>query len=263
MGKIKFAVDKAAFDSAGFAEPPKPGVYTAKIAEINAGFSKGEDGKPDPQRPRLEVIWEITDKRYKGARIWDYVTFGTNTQWKLAQFLNALGLGSKDNVSGEFDTKKLAPKGTDIGKTGKPIAWTSSGSAEARLRVRAGTNQSGEYRAEVGAILPMADEDEDAVDEFGDDAETEEETEEKEEVEEVEDDGEFEDDGEAEEVEEVTIYDADELKAMAPADIKELATYWEIDFKGKKKSEVIAAIAKAQDDFTSEAAAEDDDDMPF
>lgn len=245
MAKIKFAVEPEAFDQTGFAEPAKPGTYIHQVKEINAGYSKGDDGQEDKTRPRLEVIWENVDPKAAkmgveggsavGSRVWDYVTFGKGSQWKLAQFTRAFGLADKGKPSGEFDTAKLAEKVTDIDKTGKKVTKeTKHPGAKAKLRLTAGSDQDGNYRSKVGSILPLGGDDGDVEsDGFGE--------------EEVVDD---------EVAEETTGYTEADLKAMLVPALKEVATALSVEFKGLKKSEVVAAILAAQ-----EAAAEEDDDM--
>lgn len=266
MAKIKYKIaDADAFDS-GYAEPPKPGgPYAAKVAEINAGFSKGDDGKPDKNRPRLQVITEITDVRFKGARVWDYITFSPNTEWKLANFLTAFGLGDKGNPSGEFDTKKLAPKGSDVEKNGKVVEWTTkSPGAPCRVVIRGGTDQNDNYRAEIRTYLPVGEDDEEPdADDFDDNAAAD--------VDEADGDDDFDegdgDDADADDEDDEMEDDEDEghteeeLKAMVPDDLKALAKELDIKVKGKKKSEVIALILAAES--AEDEDDDDDDEEPF
>ncbi len=173
MPKIKFDVsgsdpNKAIQDS----EPPKPGVYRCKVDEINAGFTKGEDGKPDKTRPRLEVIYRITVGKSKGAPLWDYVSFSEAAQWKLDQFLQAMGIATAKKRKGEFDTAKL------IGKVVK-------------VRVVKDPN-SEDYRPKVKGVFAPGEDDEDE-----DGADEEEVDEDDEEEEDDEDDTEDEDDEES------------------------------------------------------------------
>lgn len=255
MAKIKFQVEPEAFDQTGFAEQPKPDVYEAKILEINAGYSKGEDGKEDKTRPRLEVIYEITDPKAAtkgndggsavGARIWDYVTFSASTKWKLAQFTRAFAGADKSKPSGEFDTAKLAEKITDIDKNGKKVTKeTGHEGAKCKLRLRADSDQEGNYRAKVGSILPLskdADAEESIV---------------------------VDDDNMAEDVVEDEAggegYSEADLKALSVAELKEVVKAfvdagYEIDIKGKKKSEVITLILEAQSSATENS--EEDEEL--
>lgn len=237
MATIKFKVEPEAFDQTGFAEQPKPDVYEAQVKEINSGYSKNDDGTEDKKRPRLEVIYEITDEKAKtkgndggsalGARVWDYVTFGSSSQWKLAQFTKAFGLADKSKPSGEFNTAKLAEKVTDISANGKKIVKeTGHPGAKCKIRVGPGSDQDGGYRAKVRSILPIGG-DSDSSD--------------GEEVV-VDDDSAIESD----ETGDAMLHTESDLKLMGVPALKEIATSMEIDFKGMKKSEVIAAILEAQ-----------------
>lgn len=124
-------------------ESPKPGVYGAKVKECKLGYRKGSDGKPDKDAPRLEVTLEIQDKPYKGSLLWDYLTFTKASQWKLDQFLQAVGVaGEKNKRKGELDPDKVV---------GKKI----------KIRVKADSNQAGEYRGKVGAYLKSGDDGDD------------------------------------------------------------------------------------------------------
>lgn len=147
MAVVKFDVSGTDPEKASQSfEPPKPGVYLAKVAEINSGFSKNDDGKPDRQRPRLEVVYHIADGDYKNAPLWDYLSFSEDSQWRMDQFLQAVGVSSKKKRKGSFDTDSL------LGKIVK-------------VRVKADTNQSGDYRAKVGGVMSAPQEGEDYEDE--------------------------------------------------------------------------------------------------
>jgi hypothetical protein len=278
-------------------EPPKPGVYRCKIRELNPGFSKGEDGKPDRSRPRIEVIAEVIDERYQGAYLYSYLTYDENSKWKFDQFLQAMGFDTEKNEKGKFKTEKM------VGKTLK-------------IRVRAGSNQSGEYRGEVGSFLPDdgeedTSEDEEALEDMSDENDEELLEEEEEDlVEEEEEDREAElsamsvDDlkpiakdlgitlsgktkktlieaileaetaaeGEEEVIEDEEVIEEDEsieedsdyltedqLKAMSPEELREVAKDFDLDVKALRvKSKVIAAILEAQG-----APTGDDEEMPF
>lgn len=154
MPKITFDVsnsdpDKATQD----VEPPKPGVYVCKVAEINTGFSKNDDGKPDKERPRLEVVYRIHKGNSKGAPLWDYLSFSEASQWKLDQFLQAVGVANKKKRKGSFDSAKV------VGKLVK-VRVTGQGSGE-------------DYRARVRGVFAydpdLETDDEDPTDEEPDD----------------------------------------------------------------------------------------------
>lgn len=203
MPKITFDVSGSDPDNATKdVEPPKPGLYTCKVAEINPGFSKdSETGKPDKSRPRLEVVYRIQGKKSTGAPLWDYLSFSEASQWKLDQFLQAVGIATKKKRKGSFDTAKV------VGKT---------------VKVRVVGEGSGDnYRARVKGVFKFdgaADEDadeEDVEDEEDTDAEDEDEEEDTED-EDAEDEDEDEDsDDEDEDSDEEE--DLDSLGAEADA----------------------------------------------
>lgn len=153
--KLKYDLtDQDPTDSAPSSfEDPKPGVYLAKILEINPGFSKGDGGKPDKDRPRLEVVLEIQDEEYKGSRVWDYVSQAGNAKWKEDQFLLALGI-SNSKRKGEWDTDDYI--GTVI---------------KIRIKAESGTKYGTEdYRGKVSAMMMADDADQvtEELEEIGD-----------------------------------------------------------------------------------------------
>ena len=249
MGKIKIKAGKDAVEKAGDSgdfEQPKPGIYMVELTEVNEGFSKGDDGKPDKSRPRLECIYKIVGEGREGtkpekqySRLWDYVSFSEAAEWKLAQFGIALGLRMKNGgIDDDIEIDADKP-GTVIGKT-------------LLVRVKKDSDQEGNYRGKIATLMPLSgdsdlsdveDDVEDADDdeEFGDDEATDDA------------DGDGDDDMWTEE-------ELDDLdnKALATA-----AKDFDIDpkqFKGKKaRANLIAAILEAQgaDD------EDDDDEEPF
>lgn len=187
MAKVKFNVTPSDPDAAlrGAVEPPKPGVYKAKLVELKPGFKKGDNGRPDKNAPRLEVVVEVIgDKKYKGARLYDYISFDEASAWKMDQFLQVLGVANKKKRTGEFDTDK------QIGKT-------------FGIRVT-GETYNDEYRARLRSyLLPTEDEDADEDDEdLEDDEDVEDEDESDEEEDEDSDEEEEEEEEESDEDEE-------------------------------------------------------------
>lgn len=118
MPVIKFDVsDQDPDESTVAPEPPPPGLYKAKIIQATPGYKTGDDGKPDKNAPRIEVIYQCLEsadernKDYKGAgRVWDYVTFYDTTKRQLDQFLQAIGVATKSKRSGQFDPEKQVGK---------------------------------------------------------------------------------------------------------------------------------------------------------
>lgn len=289
MAKLKVTVGQDAYEESGASdiEPPKPGVYDCKVLEINHGFSADEaTKKPDKNRPRLEVIYQITDEKAKtrgndggsafNARLWQYITFGENVQWKLAGFLKAFGIPFKKvggNLEFDLDTATLAESVTDTDPRtmkAKPAKKTGHDGAKCRVKVKPDSNQSGEYRAGVGSVLPPKDDDDD----FGDDDVAEDDVVAEDEDDVIADDEATGDDDFTEEDEggdEASEYTKEDLTALTPAELKEVVAAFneaghDIVIKGKKKSEVIELILAAQaaaseaDDGDGDMA-DDDDEM--
>lgn len=148
MPKIKIdttgvSEDEAKAFGSGSGESPRPGVYKAKVIEVNPGFAKDGNGGPDKKKPRLEVIYQIQGGEFANAQLWEYVilpgheSFGDSAKKRMFQLLRAVGL--KPSLS-ELDTDKLVNKAV-------------------RVRVRKGTNQEGDYRGEFGAVFKDSDSD--------------------------------------------------------------------------------------------------------
>lgn len=219
-------------------EQPKPGIYQMRVKEINPGFAKGDDGKIDKSRPRLEVIWETIgdadgDREAladlgreggscEGAWVWDYVSYSEASEWKQAQFFKSIGEANplKGKKKGKFNAEK---------HEGKTVV---------KVRVKSDTNLEGDYRAKVAATWPWTDEVEDADDDIDDEL----------------DEGSEEESGD-----ELELYTEEDLKEMAPDDLKALAKDWGIEtVKGKRRSTYVKEILAAQE--AGEDEDEDDDD---
>lgn len=252
MAKIKFDVSSEEFGSAKeLAAQPKPGVYRAKVHEINSGYSKKKDGSGvDKNRPRLEVIYEITEKgamspdgeNATGARIWDYVSFSDAAAWKLASFLEAFGVATKKKRKGTLDTDQI------VGK-------------ECKVRVRAGKNQDGEYRGEIAGTFPLPEDDEEEEDELPEDEEAEEDDDDVEESDDDDDDDDDDVDEEEDEEEE------DDYNEWSLAELKEECEERGLSSKGKKGALIkrLEEDDEAEDDGDEEDDEDDDDDdeAPF
>jgi hypothetical protein len=140
VAKIKYDVSNV--EGGGDFPQPKPGLYTAKIDEVEAGESKAGN-------KQLRVIIKITKKgEFKGANLFHYVPLDPESPgyFRMKEFTKALGLKEK----GTLDTDKM------VGK-------------EVLVRVKPDSYE-GEYRARVGAVLaPKKDADDDSSDDGDDD----------------------------------------------------------------------------------------------
>lgn len=148
-------------------ERPKPGVYSAKVDEINY-TGKKVNGKPDKNQPQLEVVFRITKGEYKGAPNWHYLMVPTredgkpstnqewldkaaNVKWKLDQFLIAMGESNAKKRKGSVKLDDLV---------GMPC----------KIRLKA-TTRNGEPDVEVAAVMAGSEDDleDDADDTLKDD----------------------------------------------------------------------------------------------
>lgn len=133
MPKIKY--DLRDVESSGGFETPPPGLYRAKLAECNVKKSKaGND--------MLECVYELNRGDHKGSRVWDYVVLNEASEWKLKQFLEAVGkIAGKRSAKGAFDPDEFED-------------------AEVQIRLKHETYND-EPRARVAAVLPLPEDDED------------------------------------------------------------------------------------------------------
>jgi hypothetical protein len=239
MSKIKYDLTDSDPDAAleGAFEDPKPGVYQCKVVEMNPGYSKDDNGKPDKSRPRVEAVLEVQDPKYKGARLWTYLTFGKGfPAQKLDQFLQAFGIASKSKRKGEFDTDAIVDQ-------------------FCKVRVRAGKRQDGSYRAEVGAVFAddgasnIPDPDVDLDDIFDDEG-----TESGEDVDDI-----FSEDAEGEEWEADPdhIYTMDEIIDLELPQIRELCALYDDSTAYRSKDKAIAAFVAAQSAWCESEGVED------
>lgn len=220
--KIDFNITQDAMDqaeSSGGLQAPV-GLYKAVLKSIEAGFSKGDDGKLDKSRPRLECHYQITGEgtnfkkpEAQYSQLYDYVSFSEAASWKLAQFLKAFGVINKPG-KGSFDVVRLINK-------------------EVLLKVSADKDLQGDYRARVGTLLP-----------FGGKAEAAGTSEEDEAIE----DESFDLDEDEQDVSSGE-YTKDELEDMSIPELREVVEKFGIDVpKGTKKPGVVALILEAQEE---------------
>lgn len=261
MGKIVLKAGKDAVEQAekfGDFEKIKPGTYRMVVAEINDGFTKGDDGKPDKKKPRVEFVVKPFSEDREGKKpfttpygqLWDYCRLDLESQEaKRAQW--AIALGGKPNAKGQvnfsIETDPDKP-GTDIGK-------------HVIVRVKSGENLEGDYKPEVANVWPVK---------VGD--ELDEAEEEVEEEEEVEDEGDEEDSdspfGEDDEDDELLTREA--LDDMELKELGTLAGEFDLNPKehivkvkgkmnpSKTKKKLIDAILEAQG-----AEGDEDEEDPF
>lgn len=175
MAKVKYDVRGVEPGGGRDFKAPPPGVYTAKVHEVNQRTSAaGND--------MLEVIYEISKGDYKGSRVWDYIVLAEEFGWKLRGFLEATGQvkeGNKRSEAGTLDTDKIA--GTAV------LIRTKNEMYE------------GEPKAKLSSVTPLDRDEEEPEDE--------EEPDEEEELDEAEEDDDEEEDDEEEDYSDWSVSD--------------------------------------------------------
>lgn len=229
MAKIKYDIRGTERGGGEFDTTIEPGLYAAKVKSCDLGQSKPSEKNPKGLQ-MLKVIFELTNSKWKGALISTNVFPGYEAAaWKWAEFLDAVWLVKGKKEAGSFDTDKVV---------GAPV----------QLRIKAGS-YDGEYKPEIGKVLPPKDEDpedddeedEDEPDVDEDDEDDEEEDEDDSSDDDDDDDDEEEDDDDDEE-EDYNTWSLDDLKA----EIKHRRI--KITGKGTKKALIKALEADDEDD---------------
>lgn len=132
MAKVKYNVKGV--DRGGSYEQPKPGLYEMEIGEAEL---RDTDGKNDI---KLKLVVTKNNDECVGAICYTYVNLGESSQWKLAEFTDALGLPE----TGTLDTAKLKGK---------------------KLKVKINPDSfDGNYQARAGRFSPLSAEAEDGDD---------------------------------------------------------------------------------------------------
>src|SRR4051794_15593206 len=152
MPKVKFDVSASDPSKAVSAQrqSPKPGLYVAEITEANLKDGRGDTGEPDPERPQLEMVYEMKkadkskNEKYVGSRVWSYVMLPGHpsydrTVWKLDQLLLATGLATTKKRKGSFDPDEM------VGE-------------EVVVNIRPDKNLNDEYRGQIGAVMAYDEE---------------------------------------------------------------------------------------------------------
>lgn len=138
MAAIKYDVSDV--ETGGGGEEPQPALYKGKVVSIN-NRKKKNDGTAISD---LEVVCDIGEEY---VRLWTYVKLPDDPNydqsahgWKLREFTDAMGLPPK----GSIDPAKLK---------NKPVL----------VKVRADTDQDGEYKGKIKNLFKPGTLDEDAV----------------------------------------------------------------------------------------------------
>lgn len=225
----------------------------AEIIEANLKNGKDGTGEPDPERPQLEMVYEMKqaekekNKKFEGSRVWSYVMLPGHpsydrTVWKLDQLLLALGVSTNKKRKGTFDPDDM------VGE-------------EVVVNVRPDTNLNGEYRGQIGSVMAYDEEtfgqesDEDDDEELDEeDLEETEEDDEEEDDEEEDDEDEDEVDDDEEEVEEDD--ETEDYSDWSIADLRAELKERELSSRGPKPT----LIERLEEDDASDEEEEDEED---
>lgn len=183
MGAIKFDVRSSDPNKAikGGGDQPPVGMYKGKVVSV-------VDEQPEGKDRRLHCIYEITHtsegKKADGyVQLHDYITFAESQDWKMDQFLQAMGVATGTKRTGTFDPDKLKGKKIKIrvksdsyngeyqGKAGG--VWKDDGKASAGAEDEPDDDE-GEAEAETddqtwaefGALIDSEEADDSAIDEI-------------------------------------------------------------------------------------------------
>lgn len=212
-------------------EQPKPGVYDMSIHSV-------EDDVSAAGNEQLVVVYECHHDDYEGSRVWDYVTFSEKAEWKVDQFLYALGVDPGDDV----DLDGTILNGMDLNELPDDF--------RVRVRIKADSYE-GSYKAKVRQVSRHPDfsglgKKKSKLDIKKGKGKAAKAAPEPEPEPETDDD-------------ELEPYTEDELNEMSLAEVKEIAVdEFELEAKPRKKKDAyIAEILEAQE--ADEEEPEDDD----
>lgn len=90
MATLKFSITSENIEAAQSAggEPAPPGFYSAEITSC-------EHEKPRGKAERIHVQYRIFDEAENYATLHEYIVIGPTTEWKMTQFLVAVGVATK------------------------------------------------------------------------------------------------------------------------------------------------------------------------
>lgn len=179
MAKIKYDIRGTERGGGEFDTTIEPGLYQAKLKSAELAQSKPSEKNPKGLQ-MLKLVFQLESSKWKGALISTNVFPGYDAAaWKWAEFLDAVWLVKGKKEAGSFDTDKVV---------GAPV----------QLRIKAGS-YDGEYKPEIGKVLPPKpgdDEDDDEDEDDDDEADVEDLEEDDEGEEEADDEDEDEDEDE-------------------------------------------------------------------
>jgi hypothetical protein len=205
--KLKFDVsgsDPAKATGSNF-EPPPAGTYNCRIDETTMGTTRKGD-------QMITAVYEITDGQHKGKKLWDRIVLTKAAEWKLDQFLQALGIASSRKRKGVLDLEEIV---------GERIT----------VKVKQG-EYNGNPTAEVDRVSAAADSDD--LDEDEDEEDYDEDLDEDDDLDEDVDDD-LEEEEEEDEEQSATDSD-DDYESMSLAELRAELKERELNAKGAKPS---------------------------
>jgi hypothetical protein len=237
MAKIKYDVsDVEVQEDRDFSTPVPRGVYTVRLTECEHTTANSSGN------PMLKATLEIEDnEELSGRLLWDNIVLIDSTEWKLAQFIRALGLKDKATL----DTDRII--GTVLKARVKHETYLPEGEPESERRTV----------AKVAALLPMPDDEDepDEADEPDDDSEPEDEPEDDA----TDDDDASEEAGDDDDDDDVPPYSEWSITELS-AEIKERGLRVATKKKGAAKKKYLVQKLEQDDEADSEG---DDGDQPF
>lgn len=162
MPKLSFGIDGVGKEDieGGFyqGDPPVPGTYKGKLKICRVG--KIKKAGENQGKPRLAILVEITEGKYKGAGVWTGLNVTDQGVPYVNQWLNSLTDGSNSAKKAIQDA--FWGPGPDVVKNGdivevKKIGRYPINSPEGEIpiifTVKKGKDQDGSPRPEVGRFL--------------------------------------------------------------------------------------------------------------
>lgn len=247
MSKITYDVSDVDSGS-DFDTPIAKGLYTCVVEEIEETVAKSSGD------PMLKVTYKILNGEFKNRQLWDYIVLTDAQEWKLSQFVAALGLKAK----GTLDTNKA--EGTKVQvRTKLEGTEDSEYGIQARVKVvlampEEADEEEDEDEDDVTEVEPEevdSDEEEDDSDEDDDDEDDEDDDEDDE------DEDEDEDEEDEDEDEELTLAD---LKGYDRAQLKAVIKENELGIRVSKKMTEDDIIDKIAEAFEWDAEDDEEDD---
>lgn len=147
---FKFDVSDQEANRTSVGEQPKPGVYDAELYSITVRDDRGEGKASDFECMYMLLDKETGERDSKLVPLFDYVGYeAENTKWKLAQFLEALGVADEKNRTGEFNPADHCVKlnGNETTNTRGTIV---------KVRVK-GDSYEGNYKGKLAAVVRHPD----------------------------------------------------------------------------------------------------------